>query len=354
MPFKKGKTWWVGLRDPRTQKKLYVRAGPSKKVAEAIEADLRVKLVKGEYLGVYADTKVALREFAKKYLAYARANKRPSSALRDDTSLKALLPFPLDADGRAVLGDCMLAAISPELLERYKIARLATVKPATVNHELATLRHLYTMAIDWRYVSRNPVKAVKPLKLPPGRVRYLVPEEREALLAACDARLRPVVLVLLHTGLRRGELLALTWADVDLHHRGLTVRDSKTHRARQVPLNDTCLSVLRTRSRPADAQATVFPDWTRDALTMAFRRAVTRAGVKDFRLHDCRHDAASQLAMRNVSLRTIQELLGHADPRMSAKYAHLSHAALADAVKLLDLMSDDSAGYSVATRGGND
>jgi integrase len=117
---------------------------------------------------------------------------------------------------------------------------------------------------------------------------------------------------------------------------------------------DTCLSVLRTLSRPSDPQATVFPDWTRDALTMAFRRAVTRAGVKDFRLHDCRHDAASQLAMRNVSLRTIQELLGHADPRMSAKYAHLSHAALADAVKLLDLMSDASAGYSVATRNGND
>ena len=83
MPFKKGKTWWVGLRDPRTRKKLYVRAGPSKKVAEAIEADLRLKLIKGEYLGIYADKTVTLREFAQTYLEYARANKRPSSALRD-------------------------------------------------------------------------------------------------------------------------------------------------------------------------------------------------------------------------------------------------------------------------------
>ncbi|MEK6717997.1 MAG: tyrosine-type recombinase/integrase, partial [candidate division NC10 bacterium] len=302
------------------------------------------------YLGIYAAQKVSLREFAKKYLEYARANKRPSSALRDDTSLKALLPFPLDPEGKTLLGDCALAAITPEILERYKIARLADVKPATVTHELATLRHLYTKAIEWRYVSRNPVKAVTPLKPPPARVRYLTPEERKALLAACEARLRPLVLLLLHTGLRRGELLALTWADIDLRQRWLTVRDSKTHRARRVPLNDTGLGVLQALPRPDDSQAKAFGEWTRDALTMAFRRAAKRAGVKDFRLHDCRHDAASQLAMRNVSLRTIQELLGHADPRMSAKYAHLSPAALADAVKLLDGAEKESAGYSVATR----
>ncbi|MFQ5519989.1 MAG: tyrosine-type recombinase/integrase [Candidatus Methylomirabilia bacterium] len=297
--------------------------------------------------------KVTLRQFAPKYLDYARANKRHSSALRDEASLKVLLPFGADPEDKTSIGDCYLASITPEILEQYKVSRLTSVKPSTVNHELATLRHLYTMAIKWSYVTRNPVKAVKPLKEPPGRVRYLAPEEREALLAVCDGDLFPVVLILLNTGLRRGELLALTWVDIDLRQRLLTVRNSKTHRSRRVPLNDTCLSVLRSLPRRLTPQAKVFPRWTPEALTMAFRRAVKRAGIKDLRLHDLRHDVASQLAMRNVSLRTIQELLGHADPRMSAKYSHLSQAALSDALKLLDGVSEEFAGYSVATRAGN-
>ena len=146
-----------------------------------------------------------------------------------------------------------------------------------------------------------------------------------------------------------GAILGVTWADVSLRERTLTLRETKNNELRVVPINDTLLAELRAVPRPLDLQARVFYGWTRQALTMAFRRATKRAGIADFRFHDLRHDFASQLVMRGANLRTVQMLLGHKDLRMTTRYAHLSQEHLQEAVKLLEEAPEEAGGYNTAT-----
>jgi integrase len=149
--------------------------------------------------------------------------------------------------------------------------------------------------------------------------------------------------------MRQGEILSVTWSDVDLRERTVTLRQTKNNELRILPINDTLLSELRALPRPLASQTRVFDRWTRAALTMAFRRATKRAGIADFRFHDLRHDFASQLVMRGANLRTVQMLLGHKDLRMTTRYAHLSQEHLQEAVRLLEGGSEEAGGYNTAT-----
>lgn len=88
MAYKRGGYYYATAYDHG--RRVYIKAGPSKKVAEQIERDLKTKIVKGEYLGIYDEKRVLLRDFIPRYLAYSQANKRPESASRDERSLKAL------------------------------------------------------------------------------------------------------------------------------------------------------------------------------------------------------------------------------------------------------------------------
>lgn len=341
MAYKRGEHWYATAYDHG--RRVYIKAGPSKKVAEQIERDLKTKIVKGEYLGIYDERRVLFRDFIPRYLDYSKANKRPESASRDARSLKALAES---------FGDRYLSEITPELIEAHKERRLQAVAPASVNKELATLKHLYSLAMKWKYVSRNPVKEVKLLKEPPGRLRYLLPEQDFRLLHACALHspiLKTIMVCARHTGMRQGEILGLTWADVNLRDRTITLRATKNNELRIIPINDTLLAELRALPRPLDSQARVFDGWTRQAVTMAFRRATRRAGIADFRFHDLRHDFASQLVMRGANLRTVQMLLGHKDLRMTTRYAHLSQEHLQEAVRLLERGSEEASGYNTAT-----
>lgn len=228
MAYKRGEHWYATAYDHG--RRVFIKAGPSKKVAEQIERDLKTKIVKGEYLGIYDEQRILFRDFIPRYLAYSQANKRPESASRDAQSLRILAES---------FGDRYLSEITAEMIESHKERRLESVKPATVNKELATLKHLYTLAMKWKYVSRNPVKEVKLLKEPPGRLRYLLPEQYSRLLHAYPLNsptLRTIVVCARHTGMRQGEILGLTWADVNLRDRTITLRATKNNELRVVPI----------------------------------------------------------------------------------------------------------------------
>jgi len=159
-------------------------------------------------------------------------------------------------------------------------------------------------------------------------------EERQRLLAACQESRNPylytVTVLALATGARRGELLGLHWADVNLIQGQLAFWDTKNGEIRAVPLSGFALEVLRQHAkvRRLGVQL-VFPDPSgirpyriRDA----FENAVKRAGIADFHFHDLRHSAASYLAMSGASLAEIAAVLGHKTLAMVKRYAHLSEA----------------------------
>jgi len=260
-------------------------------------------------------------------------------------------------------------------VERWRTARLKAGKaPSTVNRDLAGLRSALTSARVWKFLATNPLQDVKPSRVDTtGIVRYLNADEETRLRAALTARdedrrqsrttanewrrargyaeypdfgtyadhLNPMVLLAMHTGCRRGELFGLRWRDLNLGAALLTVRSesAKSGKARVIPLNTEIASVLKTwRPSVVSADALVFPGVDGAPLVdvkTAFTQALTAAGIADFRFHDLRHSFASKLVQAGIDLNTVRELLGHADLKMTLRYAHLAPEHKAAAVERL-------------------
>jgi integrase len=325
--FKKGRYWYIDyyVKGVRKRKKI----GPSKQVAELALKDVEVKLARGEYLGIYEEKKRTFRQFAPDYLAYSQANKAPDSYTRDRGIIEArLMPF---------FGDQYLAEITLAMAEQYKAQRLAVVDPATVNKELSCLKAMLNKAVAWKHLKTHPLVGMTLLKEPPGRLRYLTLEEKDRLLEACadPLYLRPIVELAMHTGMRRGNLVQLRRADIDLKRRMILLPRTKNNERNVIPMNDTVAAALQALPRQLGSDL-LFPGVNGNMVTMAFTRACRRAGITDFRFHDLRHTFGSYLAMEGFNLRTIQQLLGHKDLRMTMRYAHLSAEHLQQAVNRLD------------------
>lgn len=293
--YKKHGSWYIDyyVKGVRKRKKI----GPSKHVADLALAQVKAKIARGEYLGIYDDKKITLAQFAEEHLAYATANKAPISVRRD---LISLVPLTAAFPG-------YLSEITTKAVEEYKAKRLETVKPATVNKELALRKHMFTKASEWSYVKQNPAKPVKLLKEPPGRLRYLTPEELTSLLDACAPHLKPIVLMAVHTVMRRREILSLRWADVDLRKRAITLTKTKHNERRTIPINALLADALRTLPRHVESPFLFCDRDGRpyDRVDNGFRRACKRAEILDFRFHDLRHTFASHLVMRGANLRSV-------------------------------------------------
>ena len=292
--------------------------------------DVQLKIAKGEYLGVYEEKKIPFDKYAEQYLDYSKANKAWSTYNRQDRISIARL--------KAYFKDKYIYEITPQMIEKYKAKRLEKVKPATVNRELACLKHMFTMAIKWGYVKTNPAKEVKLLKEPPGRLRYLKPEEVKALLASCPDHIRPIVVTALNTGMRKGELQELKWADVDFKNRKITVINAKNNESRVIPINKTLYNELYPLSKRSKGEY-VFSDKNGRPygdIKKSFLKALEKAEIEDFRFHDLRHTFGSYLVMQGVDLKTVQQIMGHKDIRMTMRYAHLSPEHVQKAVETLD------------------
>ena len=276
---------------------------------------------------------------------------------------------------KTTFGATKLNEITPFAVERWRSARLKDGRKAsTVNRDLVSLKAALQKAVDWRLLDRHPLSAVKLTRVDTtGKVRYLSSAEEKRLRAALDARddvrrggrdrgnawrrargyrerpalrsytdhLTPLVLVALNTGLRFGELTALTWADVSLVEALVTVRaeGAKSGKARYVPLNSEAVQVLTTwKPEGAGMADRVFPGKDGEHLEdikTAWAKLLTNAKVTAFRFHDCRHTFASKLVQAGVDLNTVRELLGHADIKMTLRYAHLAPEHKAAAVAKL-------------------
>ena len=215
-------------------------------------------------------------------------------------------------------------------------------KPATVNRDLVVLRHMFQKARQWGKALDNPVTHQKPLRANNRRLRYLSHEEIPRLLAAADEILRPLVVVALHTGLRRGELFALTWQDVDFTHDVIRIVDSKNGERREIPMTNTLRATLQHLPRRLTSEH-VFPGKTGQGLVdvrRRFHRALWAAGIAGFVFHDLRHTFASHLVMAGVDLLTVKEFLGHKDIKMTLRYAHLAPDYKRAAISRLDTYMD--------------
>jgi len=229
-----------------------------------------------------------------------------------------------------------------------EVSRLGRrIAPATLNRELATLRHLLRLAEEWGYLPKAP--RIRMGKEPEGRLRFLSEDEAVHLLEACRSSQNPflhaIVTIALHTGMRRGEILGLAWERIDFSRAIIRIEETKSRRRREVPMNRAVYDVLSALGGQKE-EGFVFRrrdggPWGK--IRTAFARACVVAKLDAFRFHDLRHTCASWLVMRGRNLKEVQELLGHREFKMTLRYAHLSPDRLRDAVASLEDFSTKSA-----------
>lgn len=311
--YKKGENYFIDyyVHGHRKREKI----SHSKKLAETVLGKRKAEIAEGKFLDARRGKQIFLSEFTKEYLEFSRVNKRPKTHRLDQMATQNFL---------RLFGDLRLGEITSVHLEKYKTARLNEVSLSTVNRELATLKHMFGLAVKWGYLLADPAKEIKKVKEPPGRVRYLANDEIKALLQECKQDyLDAIVLIAINTGMRKGEILGLLWSDMDLENRIIHITESKNHQRRDIPINDLLLDALKNykMKNGKTLNGRIFPY---QDIKRAFQGACARAGIKDFRFHDLRHTFASYLVMSGVDLATVKELLGHSSIEMTLRYAHLS------------------------------
>ncbi len=268
------------------------------------------------------------RRWLQRYLAEVTPQKKGAGP--ETSRIKTLLKHPLARR--------FVATVRGVDIALYRDERLRKVSPATATRDIVVISHLFEVARkEWGIQVRNPVRDVK---LPPHnrpRDRRLCSadggneSEEQRLLAACrDARnpfLLPVVQLALETAMRQGELVRIRWEHVELNRRTVHLPDTKNGDARTVPLSTTAIKVLRTL--PGSLHGQVFPGLTTEAIKRAFIRTVRRAGIKDLRFHDLRHEATTRLFERGLNIMEVASITGHKDLRMLRRYTHLKAEDLA-------------------------
>lgn len=322
----------------------------NKKLAERIHAKRLTEIAEGKWFGKVVIPDVTMAELFDRYLKEISPNLSPTTNERNAQMVKNL---------RAFFGDSLIKDVTPSVVSRYKAKCLEKkYSRETILRELGLLRRIFNIAIlEWELCKENPVpKALKTLgKVDSKRVRYLSLDESQRLSIALPAWLRPIVTIARHTGLRRSNIVELTWPQVDLVKQIVVVPRTKNGSPIGIPLTNTATRTLATLQKVRHLHSPfVFCNdegkgHSPGMVTTAFRRAVKQAEIKNLRFHDLRHDFASKLVQAGVDIHVVKELLGHSDLRMTIRYCHLAPENLRSAVNVLDDNEDKENGYVLAT-----
>ncbi|MDW2995477.1 MAG: site-specific integrase [Alphaproteobacteria bacterium] len=239
---------------------------------------------------------------------------------------------------RQLVGKYALININTKMIldAREKIQNMETrgkkKSCSTVNRYMAALSVVFSYAVkELEWIDDNPISKISHLQEPKPRVRYLSDEERENLLESARNSTNPyiyaIVLVALTTGARKMEILRLRWEDIDFNANTAILWETKNGEYRVLQLIEPALEELKKLYAKRGKSPYVFPSHDGSGaldITYCWKDIIRTAGIENFRFHDLRHTCASYLAMTNVNMATIAEILGHKDFKITKRYAHLS------------------------------
>jgi site-specific recombinase XerD len=317
--------WWVSYIDATGQRKKEKVVAHTRTQALNTLSAIRTREEKGRIIGVKAASEISTADLLARYKRHQKTRLRPTTFERLEgilETLKTHLPeFAKD--------------ITKKSVQDFVSSRSETVAPGTIQKEATVLKHALKLAVEWELLHQNKAQGVKLPRVPVGRTRYLTPMELKAALGVAPEWMRAPIALAVFTAMRRGELMALRWLDVDLPNRRLYLHETKNGSPRVLVLNELAAQVLASLplGEPAD---TVLTGVNPQQLTVYTRRIFAKLGIHDASFHSLRHTAASWLVMQGVDLYAVGQLLGHKTPRMTQRYAHLSPHYMAGAVGKLD------------------
>jgi len=289
------------------------------------------EMVRGVYIDRAGSDRLLLRHALDRYLNEVSSTKRETTSDAERHKAKAL---------KESLGAYSLAAITPDLVAKFRDERLGMGKSNnTVRLELSLLSHLFTIAIkEWRVgLFYNPVANIRKPAPGKGRDRRLSADEEKALFQACDSHSNPmlgwIARIAVYTGMRAGEIKSLARSQVDLDKRTVHLTETKNGSSRTVPLTrqatDVFRAALNNPIRPLDTDLVFWGEPGRDGIRRpyefrpAWSRTLKRAGIKNLRFHDLRHEAVSRLVEAGLGDQEVSAISGHKSMQMLKRYTHL-------------------------------
>jgi len=378
--YRRGDAWVVKVELPRRadgRRKPMYETVRTRKEAERVRAKLVHEINQGTF---FKPSTTPFGTYLDDWLA--QTGDRLSAKSRERTR------SIIDKHLKPALGHHPLAELRPLHIQQYYTEALTAARegrnplaPATVlKHHRVIFRSL-RQAVRWQLLARNPAEAVEPPKATRREMLALDPAQTATLLAATDGdRLHAPILLAISTGMRRGEILGLRWADIDMDAGTIDVRQTieetgagiafkapKTTKSRRtLPIGATAVAALRRHqaqqgeAKPAagagrqdDDLVFARPDgspWSPAAFSLAFMRLVRATdNLPRIRFHDLRHTHASQLLAQGVHPKVVSERLGHASIAITMDtYSHVLPGLQEDAVRQFDLKLkaavDESAG----------
>jgi integrase len=372
------KTWYIDYKRPNGQR-TYHKIGPAEILTVMQARDVAQKFLASVKLG---NDPVAVEEVKKERLTLKQLISNHYSSWVIDNRRAGQETIAIITRSFKDFMDMPVEEISMLAIEQWrtKMRQTKGLKASSLNRQTTALKAAINWAVKREIIEINPMARLERLREEDSetKIRYLSPDERVRLYTALDERekrihaerdnhnewreerkmpalpdlkqcafadyLKPMVIVSLNTGIRRGSLFQLLWSDIDFQEGILTVRpfSEKTGKLVHIPMNEALTKTLTAWKNQTgrDGGELVFPSPKTGEVMNNCKRAwgglLKGANIKNFRWHDMRHDFASQLVMKGVDLNTVRELMGHADMTMTLRYAHLAPKVKRVAVNLLD------------------
>ncbi|MGB6483326.1 MAG: integrase [Candidatus Acidiferrales bacterium] len=324
--YKRGRVWWVDYFDQSRERVQESSHSSNRRDAESLLSIRKSEILRGVFR---RPAKITFGEFGGRYMEHAKVNKR--SWLRDEQMLGHLQKF---------FGtERQLSEITSADIEGYKMHRKASVSGSTVNREMALLKRMFNLGIEWDvYLGLNPFHKVKFFREFNTGLRVLNLEEEEKLLRNAVPYLQDLIVFALSTGMRVGEIFSLCWATVNLDKGVLNVFAAKTQKIRGIPINADARKVLEYWALGKRNEFVFYNPETGKPfvdLKAGFKLACKKAGIAGVTWHTLRHTFASRLVNRGVDIVTVKELLGHSSITVTMRYTHTNLESKRAAVEKL-------------------
>jgi len=304
---------------------------------EMAEKELRkaqTLIDENRYLEIRRKSKITLGKLGNRYLQWC--NSEGQKAFEDKSNrLRRMIHF---FGENILLGD-----VDVQLLEGYKAHRRShpsargPIQPATINRDLANFKHMLTKAVEWGLLTENVGTKVKLLKVKNQILRYLTGKELQKLIAAASTYLKAIIILAVNTGLRKSELLRLRWPEINFRTGYIELLDQKNGEMSYIPMNKDVKEALRKIPRRLDTPYIFCKKNGQPPVDIKhhFYKALKQSGIAHCNFHSLRHTFASHLAMSEVDLPAIRELMRHKSYAMTLRYAHLSSQHTQKAVDTL-------------------
>ena len=313
----KGGEWFIRYRDINGKQR-QIKAGKTKAIAQELERKILAERDTQKRFGYKPKKEITFGEWVVEYLDRIKTRVSKNTIANKKSCFKNM---------SEIFGYKYLSEITEDDFYNF-------IENASSNTAKTYQMFLQTFLAEAEECGFNvPTLKIKIGKKPPARVRYLTEEEAERLLRN-SGDLKLLIKMALMTGMRKSEMLNLTWQNIDLKAKLIHIEESKNGERRSVPISNSLLKELKMIENK-NSNERIFKDIK--SLQYQFEKLLNVSKIKNFHFHDLRHTFASWLAIKGVSLYTIKEILGHKSITMTQRYAHLSPDSRVNAVNLIQL-----------------